>query len=131
MQDSSVVLIGSVATDVREYTGGDFTRIQFRLAVNERRFDRESDRWVDADTSFYTVVAWRDLASNASISIRKGDPVVVTGRMRVREWTTDEGKRGMSTEITATSIGHDLARGTTEFTRVIRARPNPALISAA
>ena len=131
MPESTVVLIGSVATGIREFTAGDHTRVQFRMAVNDRRFDREQECWVDLEPSFYTVIARRELAANVSMSLRKGDPIVVTGRLRVRQWSTDDGKRGISTEITAISIGHDLARGTTEFTRVVRVRPQPALAAAA
>ncbi len=57
-------------------------------------------------------------------SVGRGDPLLVTGRMRVREWDNGEGKaRGYAAEIEATAIGHDLSRGTSAFRRAVRARP--------
>lgn len=128
MHESTVVLVGSVATDLRHLTSiNGHPKVQFRLAVNERRYDRTQEKWVDCDASFYTVIAWRDLADNIAMSLHKGDPVIVAGRLRVREWITDDGQRGSSTEVIANSVGHDLARGTALFTRVTRAIVPPAV----
>jgi single-strand DNA-binding protein len=56
--------------------------------------------------------------------VGRGDPLLVTGRMRVREWDNGEGKpRGYAAEIEATAMGHDLSRGTSAFRRTVRARP--------
>lgn len=66
-----------------------------------------------------SVVTWRSLADNVGASIRKGDPVVVSGRLRVREWQSN-GRQGTDVEIDATAIGHDLTRGVATFQRVKR-----------
>ncbi len=117
MNDSSVVLIGKVVSDIR-YTksqDGGHGNARFRILVKERRFDRITNRFVDAEPSFFTVLSWRSLADNVHASICKGDPVVVSGRLRVREWQSHDGSRGSVAEISANSIGHDLARGQSQF----------------
>ncbi|MEU0931749.1 MULTISPECIES: single-stranded DNA-binding protein [unclassified Embleya] len=118
--DTYVTVIGNAASDVRiQVTQSGVPLARFRMAVSPRRFDRESGTWVSGDASFYSVVCFRGLAENVTSSIDKGDPLVVTGRLRVREWER-EGKWWTVTEIDASSVGHDLARGIAEFRRVGR-----------
>jgi single-strand DNA-binding protein len=72
--------------------------------------------WVDSDVNWFTVSAFRQLAANISQSISKGERVVVTGRIKVRDW--DNGERsGTSVEVEASAIGHDLTFGTATFER--------------
>ncbi|NXY98333.1 single-stranded DNA-binding protein [Streptomyces sp. BR123] len=124
MNDTLVTLIGYVATqiDYKETANGPSAR--FRFAVTPRYFDRRKDAWADGSTSFYTVWARRTLAVNLTGSVSVGEPLVVHGRLRVRDDPPDaEGNRWFSAEIDATAIGHDLNRGTAAFRRVVRAEP--------
>jgi single-strand DNA-binding protein len=122
MNETTVTLVGNAATDVRyRETVSGIPVASFRLAATARRWDRERGSWVDADTSFYNVWSWRGLAGNVSASVGVGDPLVVHGRMRIREWEKD-GRRSTTVEIDATAVGHDLSRGTSMFRRASRAR---------
>lgn len=114
---NTVTAAGIVATTPRHVQtdeGLDIT--SFRLASNRRRYDDELQQWVDVDTNWYTVVAFRALAANAEKSLRKGDRVVVSGRVRIRDWEHDSGS-GTSVEVEADALGHDLLWGTTTYTR--------------
>jgi single-strand DNA-binding protein len=123
MNETLVTVVGNVATSVRYYrTAAGVPVASFRLASTERRFDRGQNRWVDGETSFYTVWAWRWLADNVVGSVSRGDPMMVVGRVRVRQWER-EGRQHTAVEIDASALGHDLARGTSAFRRVVRARP--------
>jgi single-strand DNA-binding protein len=55
-------------------------------------------------------------------SISKGQPVIVTGRLRTSEWEHD-GETHSRLVLDATTIGHDLSRGTSVFRR---STPRPA-----
>ncbi|NHC12763.1 single-stranded DNA-binding protein [Motilibacter deserti] len=124
MNDTTVALRGNVATDPRAGTTDKGTpATDFRLAANERRQGPDGT-WVDGETSYYTVRCFRALAQNAAASLAKGDPVVVIGTLRVRQWTSGE-RSGTAVEVDATSVGHDLVRGTSSFTRVSRAVREP------
>lgn len=79
---------------------------------------------MDTDTNWYTVTAFRSLAANAIGSILKGQRVIVTGKVRIRPWVTDE-KSGTTIEVDADSIGHDLTFGTSVFTRTPAAIATP------
>ena len=126
MSDTNVTIVGNVATEPHfKIVGDGIPRCSFRLASSTRRRDGEDGQWVDGPTSWYTVTAWRGLAENIVLSVFKGDPIVVTGRLQVREWSTEE-RSGTSVEIDAASIGHDLQRGLARFTRVTRRPRVPA-----
>ncbi|WP_406088840.1 single-stranded DNA-binding protein [Kitasatospora purpeofusca] len=115
MNGTQVTVIGNVATEVAyTLTPGGVPVANFRLASTERRFDRARELWVDGETQWLTVTAWRSLAGHLIDSLTKGDPVVVSGRLRVREWAEGEAKRSR-VEIDARSVGHDLSRGTARF----------------
>ncbi|MEU3185736.1 single-stranded DNA-binding protein [Streptomyces sp. NPDC006923] len=123
MNDTVVTVVGNVATGVefRESATGGVAR--FRFAVTARRWDREKGEWADGPTSFYTVWAWRTLGANLAASVSVGEPLVVHGRLRVREEERG-GQRRTSVDIDAVAIGHDLTRGTSAFRRVARATPH-------
>jgi len=87
------------------------------VCTTERRFDRDSGLWLDGHTNWYSVSMFRQLATNAGVSIHKGDRVIVTGRLRVRQWATDAGRSGTSVDIDADAVGHDLMWGTANFRR--------------
>ncbi|MFH8347019.1 single-stranded DNA-binding protein [Streptomyces sp. NPDC018045] len=137
MYETMVTLVGNAATAVehRQTTTGA-SAVRFRLATSARRWDKERGCWVDGDTSFYTVRAWRALADHVAASVSRGEPLVVHGRMRVwdRELPEEKGgQRRVSVEVDAVAVGHDLSRGTSAFRRTNRtstgsAPPNvPAL----
>lgn len=112
-----ITLTGLVATPPKHIVTSEGLQItSFRLASTQRKFDRAEQKWVDADTNWYTVTAFRNLAANAIGSILKGQRVIVSGRLRIREWQTDE-KNGTTIEVDADSLGHDLTFGTSSFTR--------------
>lgn len=125
MNDTMVTLVGNAATAVehRQTTAG-VTVARFRLAATSRRWDKAQERWADGETSFYTVRSWRALADNVAASVAVGEPLVVQGRLRLREGEQSAergGQRWFSAEVDAVAIGHDLSRGTAAFRRVLRA----------
>ena len=115
----TTTITGLVATTPRHLVSADGLPItSFRLASSNRRFDRASMEWVDGETNWYTITSFRTLAINTATSISKGDRIVVSGTLRIRDW--DNGERvGTSVELEASNIGHDLAWGTTAFTRTV------------
>jgi single-strand DNA-binding protein len=109
--NDTITITGLVATTPKHIvTSEQVTVTSFRLATIQRRFDTEEQRWVDGDTNWYTITAFRDLAVNVIGSI------LVTGRLRVRDWATDA-KSGTNVEVEAETMGHDLRWGDAQFTR--------------
>lgn len=115
----TITLTGLVGTKPRHVTTSDGLDItSFRLASTHRRFDRAERKWVDAGTNWFTVTAFRTLATNAELSLQTGQRVIVTGRLKLRDWTTDQ-KSGTSVEVEADAIGHDLSWGSSVYTRSV------------
>lgn len=121
----TVTIVGNVATDPTQgRTASGISVTNFRLASTHRRFDDATQTWVDVATNWYSVAAFRQLAEHAKTSLRSGDSVIVTGRMKIRAWENN-GKQGTSVDIDADAIGHDLRWGTTAYRRSARTASEP------
>lgn len=123
--NDTITIRGYVATEVRSTTTESGLPVAgFRICTTERRYDRMLGTWRDGQTNWYTVNLFRQLAVNVGVSVQKGDRVLVTGRLKVRPWTRDDGRSGTAVEVDADSVGHDLQWGTARYRR------NPAGRSA-
>lgn len=117
---STLTVTGFVGSSVRFSVGkeGGVPYASFRLGSTRRIFDRTTQAYRDSQTQWYTVKVWRQVATNVVQSLRKGEPVVVTGRVHTEEWSGPEGPRS-TLVIEATALGHDLAFGTTRLERTV------------
>lgn len=113
----TITIQGLVATTPRHLITQEGLPItSFRLASSNRRYDTTQNKWIDGDTNWFTITAFKDLAIHASTSVAKGDRILLTGKLRVRDW--DNGERtGTNVEVEAVSMGHDLSWGVSTFTR--------------
>jgi single-strand DNA-binding protein len=118
---ATVTLAGYVATEPHYKTINDGTpHVSMRVAWTSRVRDRETGEWRDGKTSFANVNCWRKLANNVVSSLRKGQAIVVMGRLQVRDFDDKEGRRRIAVDIEADAIGHDLYRGVAHFQRTFR-----------
>ncbi|MDQ4492368.1 single-stranded DNA-binding protein [Sinomonas sp. ASV486] len=90
---------------------------RFRMSVNERRFDRERQSWVDGHTSWYNVACYGHIADNVAESVHKGQRIIVLGRLQIRSFQRTDGTFGTEADLVATSLGHDLALGIARWNR--------------
>ncbi len=120
MNESMVTFQGWLGGDVRTRSAGGATVAFFRVGCTPRRFNRSSQTWVNGTTQWYTVNAWRALGEHCAASLRRGDPVVVHGRLGHSTWVNSQGVEVTSLEVDATFVGHDLNRGRSEFTKTER-----------
>ena len=119
--DTYVTVQGNLTADpVGRTTANGATVVNLRVASNTRRFDRESGEFKDGDPMYIGVTCWRALASNVLASLRKGDSVVVLGRLLMRSYDAKEGGRRTIYEIDAISIGPDLCRWAADLRRPAR-----------
>jgi single-strand DNA-binding protein len=126
--DAHISMTGYVATQpLLGQTRTGIPNVRMRVAWTPRRMDRATGEWVDTATSFLTVMMYRKLAENVATCVRKGDPVVVHGRFTIRTYEDKNGVERTAVEVDATSVGHDLTRGVSQFQRV---RPQTGLTAA-
>ncbi len=122
MFDTPITVTGRLVADpVLRQTQQGAPMTTFRIATNSRRAKPGAPgEFEDGPTSFFNVRAFRFLGSNLAMSLRKGDPVVVTGTVEIAEFERQDGTRGTAAEITARSVGHDMTWGVTAFRKVAR-----------
>ncbi len=121
MNDTQITVVGNLVTDPKiNATKDGIVVTTFRLASTPRRYDRAAEQWRDGDTLYVNVTCWRTLAENASASLRKGQQVLLIGRLSVRPYETKDGEKRQSVDVDAIAIGHDLARGITQLRRMER-----------
>ena len=125
MYETQLTVVGRLATEVggRRLNSGT-TVANFRIASTERRFDQAGGGWGDGDTLYMDVRCWRGLAENAIRSLKKGDPVVVTGRVFTRDYE-HQGQRRTAITLEARSVAADLAHCTVVLTRTRRGAVEP------
>ncbi len=119
MNEAFVTLQGWVGNDVVLRETKDGSVANFRVGSTPR-IRRRDGSWVDGPTSWFSVSCWRGLAENVAESVKKGDPVVVHGRLRADVWERQDGQSSTTYVVDAQHVGHDLARGTSAFLRVSR-----------
>ena len=126
MNDAIITVVGYVAAEPRyEVLSSGTPLLSLRVGSTPRRFDRDTGQWRDDDPMYLTASCWRGLADNLQASeLKRGDPVIVTGKLRIREYDRD-GQRRFSAQIEATTVGHDLSRGVARFQRTQRAVSMP------
>jgi single-strand DNA-binding protein len=120
LNEAQISVVGYVASEPSYVKVGrnGIPKLTMRVAWTTRRHDAASGQWVDANTSFVSVTCWRRLADNLATCLRKGDPVVLRGRLDVRSFVGRDGQRRTSVEVDANTLGHDLNRGVAGFRRV-------------
>jgi single-strand DNA-binding protein len=129
VNETILTVAGNVVADPKLRVTSTGTRVaSFRLASTERRYDKALRGWRDGDTIFYSVSCWRNLGENVLESLSKGDPVVVHGRLRENRYEK-EGQWHTVLEIEAYSLGHDISRGVSRFTRAsVSAEPREVIV---
>ncbi|GGM06961.1 single-stranded DNA-binding protein [Nakamurella endophytica] len=122
---AAVTIVGRVASNptVTATTGGE--RLSMRVVATERRYDEAAAQWTDGDEFGVTVVGWRRVASGVIAHVRKGDPVVVVGRISTRRFEREDGVTDYWTDVKADVVALDVARMAGRFARVEQPGPPP------
>lgn len=115
--EAFVHMTGYVGGDVEVRSSNGTTIASFRLACTPRI--RRGGDWVDGQTTWLSVTCFRSLADHAVGSVKKGDPLIVVGKLRTSVYEKN-GEVVERLSLEATTLGHDLTRGTSEFRRAER-----------
>ena len=125
MDNNEARIRGTLTADPTQVVVANGAKLtSFRLASNTRRFDRDKNEWVNAETLFMTVNCWRQLADNAYMSLHRGDVVEARGRLRQREYDGADGKSVTVVELEAYSVGPDMSRYVVSMSRPMRELPD-------
>lgn len=106
--DNTVTLVGNITDDPElRFTPSGSAVANFTIACN-RRFKGQDGQWEDKLDGFFRCSCWRDMAENASESLKKGMRVMVVGRLQQRSWEDGDGNKRSSFEIAVDEVGPSL-----------------------
>lgn len=99
-----VTVVGNLGNDAEfKKTPAGTPVTSFNLANTPRK--QKNGEWVNADTTWFRVFVWNHDAAGAATTLKKGDKVIVTGRLQLSTYTDREGKEQRSVEINADTVG--------------------------
>jgi single-strand DNA-binding protein len=109
-----ITVVGNLVKDPEEKDFGPNKNVtKMRVACTDRIPDGNGG-WKDGDTAFYNVSAWRNLGKHVASTLKKGDKVIVQGRMKYSEFKRSDGTNGHSYEIEASDLGIALTSKTSK-----------------
>lgn len=108
-----ITVIGNLVADAEPRVASGYNLTRLRVASNERIKDANGE-WKDGDTTYIDVTCWRKLAEGAA-QLKRGQRVVVQGKLKGRSYQTNDGRNAYGYEIEATDIGLSvMPRGSSE-----------------
>jgi single-strand DNA-binding protein len=119
--ETTITVIGNLTDDPElKFTASGAAVANFTVASTARTFDKNSNEWKDGDANFFRCAAWRQLAENVAESLQKGQRVIVTGRLRIRNFERQDGSKGTSVEIDVDEVGPSVRFATAKVTKASR-----------
>jgi len=114
---NQVSLVGNITDDPElRYTQSGAALATFTVAVSHR--SKHNGEWQDVSDGFFRCTAWRSVAENAAKSLKKGQRVMVIGKLIQRSFETDGHKRTV-VEIQVTHVGPDLQFATAQVEKAL------------
>lgn len=122
---ATTTVIGNTTSDIEiRYTQAGKAVGNVTVAVSDRKFDRQTNQWVDGDVWFARCTMWGELAEHAAGSIPKGTRVIGSGRIVQRDWEDKDGQKRSSVEVTLDEIGASLRYATAQVARAASTSPS-------
>ena len=101
---NNVMIGGNLTRDPElKYTPQGVAVANFNVAVNEKYTDSKTGEKKEI-VAFIEVVAWKKTAELAAEYLRKGNPVLVEGKLSQDNWEDAEGKKRSKTKVTASKV---------------------------
>jgi single-strand DNA-binding protein len=101
MANPTITIVGRVGQDPVKLNGGG---VRLRIVSNDRVKNDSTGSWDDKDTSWWTVKAWKSLAEQAVATLKKGQEVVIVGKIYEETWKDKEGNSRTSYDVNADTI---------------------------
>ena len=101
MGNPTITIVGRVGQDPVKLNGGG---VRLRIVSNDRVKNDATGSWDDKDTSWWTVKAWKSLAEQSIAILKKGQEVVIVGKIYEETWKDKEGNSRTSYDVNADTI---------------------------
>ena len=121
--ETTITLIGNLTDDPElRFLPNGTAMGKFTVASTPRVFDREKNAYRDGDPLFLTCTVWRDLAEHVTESLTKGTRIIVTGRLGLSRWETDQGEKRSAYGLDVDEVGPSLRFAQAKVTKTTRSK---------
>ena len=119
--DTPITIVGNLVNDPElRFTASGQPVATFRVASTPRIRDNSTGEWKDGDSLFLTCNVWRQMAENVAESLQRGMRVIVNGRLRQRNYETQQGEKRTVYEVEVDDVGPSLLRASAKVTKAQR-----------
>lgn len=119
--DTPITVVGNLVADPElRFSAAGQPWATFRVASTPRIRDTATGEWKNGDSLFLTCKVWRQMAENVAESLQRGMRVIVTGRLKQRNYETKEGENRTVYEIEVDDIGPSLLLASAKVNRANR-----------
>jgi single-strand DNA-binding protein len=119
--DTPITVVGNLVADPElRFTPSGQPVATFRIASTPRIRDNATNEWKDGDSLFLTCNVWRQAAENVAESLQRGMRVIVTGRLKQRNYETKEGEKRTVYEVEVDDVGPSLRNASAKVNRASR-----------
>jgi single-strand DNA-binding protein len=119
--DTPITIVGNLVADPElRFTASGQPVATFRIASTPRIRDNASGEWKDGDSLFLTCNVWRQAAENVAESLQRGMRVIVTGRLKQRNYETKEGEKRTVYEVEVDDVGPSLRNASAKVAKANR-----------
>jgi single-strand DNA-binding protein len=95
---NKVILAGNLTRDPElRFTNDGVPVANFGLAVNRVRSQNDA-------VDFFDVTCWRELGEQVANYKKKGDPILIEGRLQYRTWEAQDGSRRSKVDVVAQNV---------------------------
>lgn len=109
--DTNLTIVGFLTADPElKSTQSGLAVVNLTIASTPSKFDKNTNQWVNGETTFMRASAWRTFAEQIAASLKKGDKVIAQGRLVTQAFTDKEGNNRSSMQLELESLGLDLSR---------------------
>jgi len=119
--DTPITIVGNLVADPElRFTSSGQPVATFRVASTPRIRDAATNEWKDGDSLFLSCNVWRQAAENVAESLQRGMRVIVSGRLRQRNYETKEGEKRTVYEVEVDDVGPSLRNASAKVARANR-----------
>jgi single-strand DNA-binding protein len=119
--DTPITVVGNLVADPElRFTASGQPVATFRIASTPRIRDNATNEWKDGDSLFLSCNVWRQAAENVAESLQRGMRVIVTGRLKQRQYETKEGEKRTVYEVEVDDVGPSLRNASAKVARANR-----------
>lgn len=109
--DTNITIVGFLTADPElKSTQSGLAVVNLTIATTPSKFDKNTNQWINGETTFMRASAWRTFAEQIAASLKKGDKVVALGHLVTQAFTDKEGNNRTTLQLELESLGLDLSR---------------------